>query len=63
MRDEFPALLPGAETKALADDAQLFEEFVASERAAGRSLPLEAMAQRALLHGHCHQKAFAAGAR
>ena len=43
LRDEFPALLPGAETKALADRAQLFEEFVDSERAAGRfDLPLAA---------------------
>jgi FAD/FMN-containing dehydrogenase/Fe-S oxidoreductase len=61
LRDEFPAMLPGAETKALAAQAQLFEEFVASERAAGRfQLPLVAMpGKTALLHGHCHQKAFA----
>src|SRR5580704_8253002 len=60
LRDEFPALLPGAETQALAAHAQLFEEFVASERAAGRfELKLAAMpGQTALLHGHCHQKAF-----
>jgi Fe-S oxidoreductase len=60
LRDEFPAILPGAETAALAAHAQLFEEFVASERAAGRfELPLAAMPGRtALLHGHCHQKAF-----
>jgi FAD/FMN-containing dehydrogenase/Fe-S oxidoreductase len=60
LRDEFPALLPGAETQALAAHAQLFEEFVASERAAGRfELPLAAMpGKTALLHGHCHQKAF-----
>ena len=32
LRDEFPAMLPGAETAALAAHAQLFEEFVASER-------------------------------
>jgi Fe-S oxidoreductase len=52
--------LPGAETKALADRAQLFEEFVASERAEGRfNLALAAMpGQKALLQGHCHQKAF-----
>jgi FAD/FMN-containing dehydrogenase/Fe-S oxidoreductase len=60
LRDEFPALLPGAQTKALAERAQLFEEFVASERAAGRFqlalAPMEGCA--AMLHGHCHQKAF-----
>ena len=36
LRDEFPAMLPGPETQALAARAQLFEEFVAAERAAGR---------------------------
>ncbi|HEX2151812.1 MAG TPA: FAD-linked oxidase C-terminal domain-containing protein, partial [Stellaceae bacterium] len=60
LRDEFPAILPGPETQALAARAQLFEEFVATEREAGRfDLPLAPMPGRsALLHGHCHQKAF-----
>jgi FAD/FMN-containing dehydrogenase/Fe-S oxidoreductase len=61
LRDEFPAILPGAETKALAAHAQLLEEFVAAERAAGRfALDLKPMPGRTILfHGHCHQKAFA----
>ncbi|HEY3909491.1 MAG TPA: FAD-linked oxidase C-terminal domain-containing protein [Stellaceae bacterium] len=61
LRDEFPALLPGPATTALAEQAQLFEEFVATERMAGRfQLSLAPMPGRtALLHGHCHQKAFA----
>jgi FAD/FMN-containing dehydrogenase/Fe-S oxidoreductase len=61
LRDEFPAILPGAGTTALAERAQLFEEFVDSERTAGRfELALAPMEGRtALLHGHCHQKAFA----
>ncbi|MGH7116126.1 MAG: FAD-binding and (Fe-S)-binding domain-containing protein [Stellaceae bacterium] len=61
LRDEFPALLPGPGTKALAAQAQLFEEFVETERAAGRfRLALAPMPGRTLLlHGHCHQKAFA----
>jgi Fe-S oxidoreductase len=60
LRDEFPALLPGAPTTALAAQAQLFEEFVDTERAAGRfQLTLKAMPnETVLLHGHCHQKAF-----
>src|SRR5258708_8774607 len=59
LRDEFVALLPGPQTKALAERAQLFEEFVESERAAGRfQLPLTSIEGRtAVLHGHCHQKA------
>jgi Fe-S oxidoreductase len=62
LRDEFTALLPGTETEALAARALLFEEFLAAEQAAGR-LQLELAPRagtRALLHGHCHQKAFAA---
>jgi FAD/FMN-containing dehydrogenase/Fe-S oxidoreductase len=60
LRDEYPALLPGEAAKALASHARLFEEFVASEREAGRfSLKLTPMPGRSvLLHGHCHQKAF-----
>jgi Fe-S oxidoreductase/FAD/FMN-containing dehydrogenase len=60
LRDEFIVLLPGPETKALAERAMLFEEFVAAEAEAGRFiLPLHALPQQsALLHGHCHQKAF-----
>jgi Fe-S oxidoreductase len=61
LRDEFPAILPGDETRALAAHAQLFEEFAAAEHQAGRfdlaSKPLPG--GQVLLHGHCHQKAFA----
>ncbi len=60
LRDEYPALLPGPETDDLAQRAQLFEEYLAAEKKAGRlDLKLKnAGASRALLHGHCHQKAF-----
>jgi FAD/FMN-containing dehydrogenase/Fe-S oxidoreductase len=62
LRDEFKALLPGEETDALAGRAVLIEEFLAAEHRAGRlHLDLHPLGQtRALLHGHCHQKAFAA---
>jgi Fe-S oxidoreductase len=62
MRDEFVALLPGAATAALAAQALLLEEFLWREREAGRlNLPLRGNGhQRALVHGHCHQKAFGA---
>jgi FAD/FMN-containing dehydrogenase/Fe-S oxidoreductase len=60
-RDEIPALLKNDAARALADRALLFEEFVADEAKAGRfELPLAPIAQRALLHGHCHQKSFGA---
>ena len=60
LRDEYLALLPGVETDRLAAHALLLEEFLAQEEAAGtlhlqlKPLPVK----RALLHGHCHQKAF-----
>jgi FAD/FMN-containing dehydrogenase/Fe-S oxidoreductase len=61
LRDEFISMLPGAETAELALNALLFEEFIAREREAGRfALDLKPLPQKkALLHGHCHQKAFA----
>jgi Fe-S oxidoreductase len=60
LRDELGVLLPSNETRALAARAQLFEEFLASESEAGRlNLSLNPSPwPRALLHGHCHQKAF-----
>jgi FAD/FMN-containing dehydrogenase/Fe-S oxidoreductase len=60
-RDEIPALLKTEDARRLANHALLFEEFVARETVAGRmKLPLKQHKSRALLHGHCHQKAFAA---
>jgi Fe-S oxidoreductase len=60
LRDEYPALLPGKDTELLASRAMLFEEYLASERKAGKlDLKLKPIEpKRALLHGHCHQKAF-----
>jgi len=62
LRDEFAAMLPGSETRALAARALLFEEFLSREAASGAlALSLKPTgAKQALLHGHCHQKAFAA---
>jgi Fe-S oxidoreductase len=60
-RDELPALIPGDATRRLAAHSFLFEEFLVRETEAGRlNLPLARIGTRALLHGHCHQKAFGA---
>ena len=61
-RDEYLAMLPGEETSALAERALLLEEHLAAEADTGRlRLPLRPLEPgRALLHGHCHQKAFGA---
>jgi FAD/FMN-containing dehydrogenase/Fe-S oxidoreductase len=62
LRDEFKSLHPGSEADALSAQALLFEEFLAREQEARRlSLRLKPLAEKkALLHGHCHQKAFGA---
>ncbi|HEY9454018.1 MAG TPA: FAD-linked oxidase C-terminal domain-containing protein [Bradyrhizobium sp.] len=58
-RDELPALLKGDAVEALAANALLLEQFIARESKEGRlTLPLGAVPKKALLHGHCHQKAF-----
>jgi Fe-S oxidoreductase len=62
LRDEVPALLAGEESRRFAQRALLFEEFVAAEAASGRFAPkLRRQEGRAVLHTHCHQKAFALG--
>jgi FAD/FMN-containing dehydrogenase/Fe-S oxidoreductase len=60
LRDEIPALLPGTPAAMLGEHVVLFEEFLAAEADAGRlALPLGSLPHRkALVHGHCHQKAF-----
>jgi Fe-S oxidoreductase len=62
LRDEFLALGLGEGAKRTADNAFLFEEFLAREKKAGRlTLELKPIEHKtALLHGHCHQKAFGA---
>ena len=61
LRDEYLSLVPGQASTELSQKAMLLEEFLASEHAAGRlELPLQAIQHKqALVHGHCHQKAFA----
>jgi Fe-S oxidoreductase len=58
-RDEIPAIVKSEQANKLAEYALLFEEFLAREANSGRlHLPFNAIASRALVHGHCHQKAF-----
>ena len=61
LRDEYLVLFPGDESKRLAQNSFMLEEFLANELDNGRlELNLQALkSKRALLHGHCHQKAFA----
>lgn len=52
MRDEYPFLVPGEPSRALARICLTLEEFLA-----GKPLPLAPRPGSLLLHGHCHQKA------
>ncbi|MBB1629927.1 FAD-binding and (Fe-S)-binding domain-containing protein [Cupriavidus sp. UME77] len=60
LRDEFLNYGYGDEARKLAAQAFLFEEFLVREKEAGRlSLDLDALqTSEAVVHGHCHQKAF-----
>ncbi len=61
LRDEFPSLLPGNQASRLAESAVLLEQYLVNEKRARRlKLKLKAQKQPILLHGHCHQKSFAA---
>ncbi|MFN3348714.1 FAD-binding and (Fe-S)-binding domain-containing protein [Pseudorhodoplanes sp.] len=58
-RDEIPALVRTEAAQKLASLALTFEEFLLRAHKAGRlDLKLKPMPRRALVHGHCHQKAF-----
>ena len=58
-RDEIPALLKSDAARKLAAHALTFEEFLLREHEAGRlKLSFSEAKARALVHGHCHQKAF-----
>jgi Fe-S oxidoreductase len=58
LRDEYPEFLRTSAAKKVAQQSFLLEEFLAGELAAGRfSIKSPRPAGKALLHGHCHQKA------
>ena len=61
LRDEALVMGLGDKAQTVADQALLFEEFVAREAKAGRfKLALKPVSAPILVHGHCHQKAFGA---
>src|SRR5262247_2338311 len=57
LRDESVELLRSDDAKMVAQSSFLLEEFLLKERANGLSLNFQKGPRRALLHGHCHQKA------
>lgn len=61
LRDELASLRKDNDARAVGAHALTFEEFLVREAEAGRlELPLGAVAEKAVVHGHCHQKSFGA---
>jgi Fe-S oxidoreductase len=61
LRDETLVMGFGQKAVTVSKHAFLFEEFIAREAKAGRfDIAFKPAGQPILLHGHCHQKAFAA---
>ncbi|HLZ05893.1 MAG TPA: FAD-linked oxidase C-terminal domain-containing protein [Bradyrhizobium sp.] len=61
LRDELLSLRKDETAKTISAHALLFEEFLVREAQAGRlQLPLGVIGDKALVHGHCHQKSFGA---
>lgn len=58
LRDEYPEFIRANAARKVAENSFLFEEFVMGEVKAGRiSFNSAVNGKKALLHGHCHQKA------
>jgi Fe-S oxidoreductase len=58
LRDEYPEFIRTGAAKKVAENSFLIEEFVVREQKQGRlSLNSSGTRKKALLHGHCHQKA------
>ena len=57
LRDEYVDLLRTDEARTVAAQSLLLEEFLQRERGRGLTLQFRGDRRKALLHGHCHQKA------
>jgi Fe-S oxidoreductase/FAD/FMN-containing dehydrogenase len=57
LRDEYVDLLRTEDARLVAAQSVLLEQFLMAERARGLALRFAPGGRRALLHGHCHQKA------
>ncbi len=57
LRDETVDLVRTDDARVVARQSFLFEEFLVRERARGLALSFGSNGRKALLHGHCHQKA------
>ena len=55
LKDEIPSLLKTNEARLVSENIITFEELLSKDR---KFLKLKPLKAKALLHGHCHQKAF-----
>ena len=55
LKDEIPSLLKTKDAKLVSKYVMTFEELLSQDK---KSLNLKPLKAKALLHGHCHQKAF-----
>jgi Fe-S oxidoreductase len=63
LRDEYPEFLRSVAARRVAENSFLLEEFLLRELGGGRlSLKFDGNGRKALLHGHCHQKALVGSA-
>ena len=61
LKDEFLSLVPGKDSEKLGQQAMLIEQYLLREKNARRlAVKFKKATQPVLLHGHCHQKSFAA---
>ena len=61
LKDEFLAMNTGLDAKNLANSALMLEEFLVQEQKNGSlDINFVPIKKKALVHGHCHQKAFGA---
>ena len=57
-RDEYPDLVKSPHAAEVAKASFLLEEFIVKEKQAGRwKLEFKRQEAKALIHGHCHEKA------
>ena len=60
LRDEYPQLVPGEQSRTVASHAFLIDEFLAKLKAEGKlNIEFRDSTKQVLFHAHCHQRSLA----
>ena len=60
LRDEYPQLVPGEQSRTVASQAFLIDEFLAKLKAEGKlNIEFKDRSKQVLFHAHCHQRSLA----